>query len=191
LLPFQSGSAESPSLDNSSEPSPELPAPVKILDQKVTVSSNQVTAETASGDKFVVVYHKVPLRGKLTDVGKLAMYDWLVKEKGLETAEEWAGLFLAGDTKAADGDKYEPTGPGWKWIANQTASLAAATGEESKEKEEDKSPKFTSLSTIQLKGRLILESAAKYTLDDKDKEYVSFFHTFERSTAWARKCALN
>jgi len=162
---------------SSTEASPETP--VKILNEVTTTTSNKVTAETASGDKFVVIYPKVPLRNKLTDIQKVAIYDWLVQDpgRGVDTAEQWAALVLAGDA-AADSETYEPSGAGWKWIASRTADLskqnAAGKDEETKEAEEEKS-NYTSLETIMLKGGAILAGAKKYHLEtDEDKAYVSF-----------------
>lgn len=173
---------------SSTDESPETP--VKILNEVMTTTSNKVTAETASGDKFVVVYPKVPLRNKLTDIHKVAIYDWLVQDpgRGVDTAEQWAALVLAGDA-AADSDAYEPNGAGWKWIASRTADLskqnAAGKDEETKEDEQQK-PNFTSLETITLKGGAILAGAKKHHLEtDEDKAYVSCLCTFVRSE-WAQ-----
>lgn len=152
---------------------------MKILNEVTTTTSNKVTAETASGDKFVVVYPKVPLRKKLTDIQKVAMYDWLVQERGVDIAEQWAALVLAGDA-AADSDAYEPNGAGWKWIASHTAKLSKqnAAGEDEETKETEEKSNYTSLSTIQLKGGAILAGAQKHQLEtDEDKAYVSCLRT--------------
>lgn len=178
---LQIGSSASNPMPIDSQSETESPQPVlKILEKKVTPSSETLMAQTPTGAKFSATFPKKSERSKLVDdIEKCAIYDWLAEQRGVGVAEVWASLALAGDPEA-DSELYQPD---WKWVAKRSIVLSGqkleqATGVKSKEKgkagDEKAALLFMSLSTIKNRGEQILKAAKNVDLPAEDAEYVSF-----------------